>query len=108
MKWQWIGSVLLAVLLAMNVFVVFSPKESKAGASGNYIVRLYSGGKVVGKWRAVGTTALDVSQGAGESLVFSVEAGVDDAMVRIRGTWSIEPESSGSSWADRLPPDPDF
>ena len=92
----------------MNVLVVFSPKESKAGASGNYIVRLYSGGKVVRKWRAVGIDSAALTQMAGESFVFPVEVGVDDALVRVNGTWSIEPESSGASWADRHAPDLDY
>ena len=90
---QWLASAVLTTLLATNLLVTVLPRQSKAGMSGNYIVRLYSGGRVVAQWRTTELDALDVTQ-ASDSLLFPVGLGVDTGLVRVQGTWSVEPEGT--------------
>lgn len=71
-------------LLGSTVWVTW-PSRAANGLFGTAVVRLYSGGEVVGEWEAVGPGRTE-----GDALVFPVRKGVQDIEVRIRGTYSFE------------------
>jgi hypothetical protein len=70
----------LAWPLAASTAATTRPFESAT-------VRLYSDGKVVGEWEAVGAARVE-----GNTLVFPVRMGVQELRVRISGTFSVEPK----------------
>lgn len=82
--------VLLATALLGAAAFCFSSPSSQAGVPAAFdsaSVRLYSDGKLVGEWEAVGEGRVE-----GQTLVFPVAAGVRQLEVRISGTWSFEPK----------------
>ncbi|MDJ0785991.1 MAG: hypothetical protein QNK05_04245 [Myxococcota bacterium] len=80
-------SLTLAALLAIAALGVSTggSAPSEASVFETAVVRLYSAGKVVGEWEAVGPGKVE-----GQSLVFPVRQGVQELDVRIQGTWSFE------------------
>lgn len=81
-------AIMLALLGASALAAVLSfdrPSEASAGPFGDAKVRLYSEGKLVGEWMALGRGRVE-----GNSYVFTVRKGVRDLEVRISGTFSVE------------------
>ena len=83
-------AVVLAAVIALLAGAFWSggfPKRSEAAAFETARVRLYSAGKVVGEWEAVGAGTVE-----GDTFTFPVRQGVQDVQVRISGTFSFEPQ----------------
>lgn len=79
------SGVLLAVAAVAALTWSSWPSQAQTGAYGVDVVRLYSGGQVVGEWQAVAPGRVE-----GDAYVFPVRKGVRDVDVRIRGTYSVE------------------
>lgn len=73
---------LLVLVLGFGVLV----RSARAATNDRWIVRLYAGSQVVGTWQA-----LDAGRVDGDSLVFRIDGGVEERVVRIQGTYSVEP-----------------
>ena len=79
---KWIAGVSLGAVLILGVWL----GRAHAATNDRWLVKLYAGSQVVGSWEA-----LDAGRVEGESLVFRVDAGAHDRVVRISGTYSVEP-----------------
>ena len=80
--------VLLFALAATVGFAAWAIPPVTAEASGlsnDEIVRLYSGGTLVGEWRSDGPGRVQ-----GDAYVFDVQDGVKRLEVRVQGTYSVE------------------
>ena len=79
---------ILALIVAAAGFSLWAYGPSAAEAARPFEtaqVKLYSNGKIVGEWEAVGAGRVE-----GDTFVFPVRQGVQDLDVRIRGTFSYE------------------
>jgi hypothetical protein len=86
MKRLRLVAVLAGFVVATPLWTSF-PSRAQSPSFDTAIVRLYSGGKVVGQWEAVGPGDVE-----GDTFVFPVRKGVQELEVRIRGTFSFEPQ----------------
>jgi len=77
----------LPLLLLVAGLLMWSswPSQAAGGPFETAKVQLYSNGKVVGEWEAVGPGRVE-----GDTFVFPVRKGVRDVDVRISGTFSFE------------------
>jgi hypothetical protein len=83
---RWRASLLAGVFVLLCGTVWASwPSRAASGTYGTAVVRLYSGGQVVGEWEAVGPGRME-----GGMFVFPIRKGVRDFDVQIRGTFSFE------------------
>lgn len=79
---------LIAIVAAGVLLTADGPSRAASPHFDTAVVRLYSGGEVVGEWRAVGPGRME-----GGTFVFPIRKGVDEVEVRIHGTFSVEPSS---------------
>ena len=78
-------SMVAGVAAASTTYGLLAPEASRADSNARSKVVLYSEGRVVREWTAVGTGHMDHG-----TYVFSVRDGVAVRQVRISGTFSAE------------------
>jgi len=72
-------------LIAIATVAVCSTTPVSSTPTKSIIVKLYSGGVLVGEWEAYEPGRIEAGQ-----YVFRVKEGSRDGEVRINGTWSVE------------------
>lgn len=77
--------IVLVGILLIGLTVFLTTRTTSQNKSKRYIVKLYSGDKVMVSWEA-----RDIGRVEGESLVFSVGKDNNSGKVRISGTYSVE------------------
>jgi hypothetical protein len=77
--------IVLVGILLISLSVFLTTRTTSQNKSKRYIVKLYSGDKVMVSW-----DARDIGRVEGESLVFSVGKDNNSGKVRICGTYSVE------------------
>ena len=79
------GFILVAMVVAVIVAAFIIAEPASSSPKSGTIVKLYSGGVLVGEWEA-----LEPYRVEGEMYVFKVKQGSREGEVRINGTFSIE------------------
>ncbi len=75
------------IIIVVSLSVFFYTKSSSQSISRYFIVKLYSGEKVIGTWRSIELGRID-----GQTLTFTVKGDFDTEarQVRIQGNYTVE------------------
>ena len=74
-----------AVIVFSTITVLVLPEKGRSQTRVVAVVKLYSGGEVVGKWDAI-----SIGKVEGDTYVFTTAHGVKEPQIRIRGAYSVE------------------